>query len=93
MAMKEKLNTFTNFLRYWYFQWELITCLYVMEPVEKAIFHTIFFGVVGIILYAGYSYIAGTEIAMWLMRYLFQPFPGTDYCKVDQSAVGCMKVS
>lgn len=54
-----------NKLSYWYFQWELLTCMYVMDPAEKVIITTVLLAVLGILIYAGLTYIPSQLEVLW----------------------------
>ncbi|KAH3692466.1 hypothetical protein DPMN_194307 [Dreissena polymorpha] len=52
------------FFKFWYLQWELSTSLYMLEPAEKAIIHTITIAIIGVVILAALTYLPGHLIMM-----------------------------
>lgn len=64
-AFEDKIKQIRSALAYWYFQWELVSCMYVMDPAERVIFGAIVCVVFSILLYAAFNYIPAHVIAIW----------------------------
>lgn len=64
-AVRDKIFQLRSFLTFWYFQWELASCMYIMDQAERVIFGTVVVAVLSILLYAAFHYIPGHIIAIW----------------------------
>lgn len=65
MGLTEQYLSLRKFLSYWYLQWELATAIYMMEPIEKVFIHSVFLSLLGVILYAGLTYLPGHIVMMF----------------------------
>ncbi|XP_054263557.1 serine palmitoyltransferase small subunit A [Macrosteles quadrilineatus] len=55
--MKKMFNFLMNWLSYWYFQYELITCIYMFEPWEKKLLNGIIVMIISLVAYSSYMYL------------------------------------
>lgn len=65
MGLNDQFMSLKKFLCYWYLQWELATAIYMMEPAEKACIHSVLVALIGVILYAGLTYLPGHIVMMF----------------------------
>ncbi|XP_010225281.1 PREDICTED: serine palmitoyltransferase small subunit B-like [Tinamus guttatus] len=55
--MKVGIKRMTSYLYWLYYQYELITCSYLMEPWEKVLFYTVNVATLVTLAYAAYLFV------------------------------------
>ncbi|ESO93600.1 hypothetical protein LOTGIDRAFT_189789 [Lottia gigantea] len=60
-----------NFISFWYFQYTLVTSLYMLEPLERRVFNAILVAVLSMFFYTAYLFLPGHALMMYnFARYL-----------------------
>ncbi|XP_056355195.1 serine palmitoyltransferase small subunit B [Oenanthe melanoleuca] len=62
---------------YWlYYQYQLVTCSYVLEPWEQSMFHTITVTVLAMVVYTAYVFVPiHVRLALQFFSQIFGPQP------------------
>ncbi|XP_071447349.1 serine palmitoyltransferase small subunit A-like [Hetaerina americana] len=63
--MFEKLRKWLN---YWYFRYELITCIHMFEPWEKQLINSMILFIIALVTYSSYVYLP--HYTMSLLQYV-----------------------
>ncbi|CAH1392756.1 unnamed protein product [Nezara viridula] len=54
-----------DYFTYWYFQYELITNIYMFEPWEKFLLHGLLVCIIGLITYSSFVYLPTYLVSLW----------------------------
>lgn len=63
MVTKKKKGL-AQLIRYWLLQIELVTCMYVMDPTEKALFLAVVFFILSLVFYWAWPLLHGVVAVM-----------------------------
>ncbi|KAK6181067.1 serine palmitoyltransferase small subunit A [Patella vulgata] len=65
------LKTIWSYISFWYFQYTLVTSLYMLEPTERRIFNTILVAVLAMFFYTSCLFLPGHLMMMLhFVRYI-----------------------
>ncbi|XP_068056304.1 serine palmitoyltransferase small subunit B isoform X1 [Anomalospiza imberbis] len=76
LELKMDVKRVKDYLYWLYYQYQLVTCSYVLEPWEQSMFHTITVTVLAMVVYTAYVFVPiHVRLALQFFSQIFGPQP------------------